>query len=181
MLTLPVVSGGKSGRMILDVHVRGLHVGEAAAKRSVAASFLYWRAVSDSLGLRCSTYPHCCLGLLDQMCCPLALAHLFEDLMTKRWRSHIFGSARTRTCPVRNRPFRYPPSARPSSDYPQRKLLFLNEIYNSVCVLANTILLLSRKFFMARRSRIFRSVFKCRDVFRVFCKRLPNSIINQLR
>ncbi len=46
--------------------------------------------------------------------------------------------------------------AMPNFDYPYRKLLILNGIYNSVCALANTIRLLSRKFFMARRSRIFR-------------------------
>jgi hypothetical protein len=45
-LTLPVVGGGKSGQMILDVLVRGLHEGEAAAERS---SFRSWRVVNASL------------------------------------------------------------------------------------------------------------------------------------
>ncbi len=156
MLALPVVAVGKPGRIILDVHVCGLHEGEAAAERSFAASFCYRRVVSDSLMFCSSTYPHCCLGLLDQMCRPLAFAHPSEDSMTKRWGPHIFGSARTRTCPVRNRPFRYPPPAMPNFDYPHRKLLILNGISSSVCALANTILLLSRKFTMARRFRIFR-------------------------
>jgi hypothetical protein len=39
LLTLPVAAGGKSGQMILDVLVRSLHEGEAAAERSFAASF----------------------------------------------------------------------------------------------------------------------------------------------
>jgi len=39
LLTLPVVAGGKSGQMILEVLVRGRHEGEAAAERSFAVSF----------------------------------------------------------------------------------------------------------------------------------------------
>jgi hypothetical protein len=39
LLTLPVVAGGKSAQMVLDVLVRGLHEGEPAADRSFAASF----------------------------------------------------------------------------------------------------------------------------------------------
>ena len=38
LLTLPVVAGGKSGQMILDILVRGLHEDEAAAERSLSAS-----------------------------------------------------------------------------------------------------------------------------------------------
>jgi hypothetical protein len=83
LLTLPVVAGGNSGQTILDVLVRGLHEGEAAAERSFAASFRSWRAVSASPDLRYSTYPLCWLGSFDQMCRPLALAHPSEGLMTK--------------------------------------------------------------------------------------------------
>jgi hypothetical protein len=39
LLTLPVVAGGRSSQMILEVLVRGLHEGEAAAERSFAVSF----------------------------------------------------------------------------------------------------------------------------------------------
>jgi len=50
-----VVAGGKYGRMILDVLVRGLNEGEAAAGRSFANSFGSWRAVSACPELCCST------------------------------------------------------------------------------------------------------------------------------
>jgi hypothetical protein len=49
LLMLPVVAYGKSGQILLDVLVRGLHEGEAAAERSFAASFRSWRAVSACL------------------------------------------------------------------------------------------------------------------------------------
>ncbi|GAB6194542.1 hypothetical protein [Desulfocastanea catecholica] len=72
---VPAVAGGKSGQVILDVLVRGLHEGDAAAECNFAASFRSWRAVSASLEVRYSTCPLCCLGLFDQMYRPLAVTH----------------------------------------------------------------------------------------------------------
>jgi hypothetical protein len=43
LLTLPVVAGGKSGQMILDVLVRGLHEGEAAAERITPCDSKHFR------------------------------------------------------------------------------------------------------------------------------------------
>jgi hypothetical protein len=49
LLTLPVVAGGKPCQMLLDVLVRGLHEGEAAAGRSFAPSYSSWWVASASL------------------------------------------------------------------------------------------------------------------------------------
>lgn len=82
-MTLPVISCGNPGQMILDFLVCGLHEGEAVAERSFAASFRSGRAVSASLELRYSTYPLCRLGSFDQMCLPSAVPYPSEGLMTK--------------------------------------------------------------------------------------------------